>query len=277
MPRPVTVLPFWVLSCGGRGFQPCFSAAALSTAASRGSFTYFSRNSTGSTPSECATSSQNDSLANWICGPTGSRRCEVRSGEARSSSGWMVSHHAFLFGEGVGLRRAAEAVFRLQRRAEEMAGERALGPALVGLHVPARERLGVELVGDHVAGGVEAGLHAMDRRRGLSDPSRCLPRASIAAAPAGRPPSTARRRRRRHRRRRCGHRRRPPAARCPRPGSASCRGSRRRRRGSSAASASRSTPSRGRAVHRRRRSPGPCWHGTGTAIRTRARSRARRS
>jgi hypothetical protein len=26
-----------------------------------------------------------DSLANWICGPTGSRRCAVRNGEARSS------------------------------------------------------------------------------------------------------------------------------------------------------------------------------------------------
>src|SRR5262249_54258871 len=32
------------------------------------------------------------SLAKWICGPTGSRRCALRSGELRSSSGAMVSH-----------------------------------------------------------------------------------------------------------------------------------------------------------------------------------------
>ena len=42
--------------------------------------------------SAAATSSMNDSLAKWICGPTGSRRCDVRSGDERSSSGGIVSH-----------------------------------------------------------------------------------------------------------------------------------------------------------------------------------------
>ena len=91
MPRPVTVLPVWSLRGEGRDTQPDFSAAALSTATSRESLTCRRRSSIGSTPSAAATSSMNDSLAKWICGPTGSRRCALRNGEARSSSGAMVS------------------------------------------------------------------------------------------------------------------------------------------------------------------------------------------
>ena len=44
-----------------------------------------------------AISSMKDSLANWICGPTGSRRCAVRNGEARSSNGAIVSQASRLF------------------------------------------------------------------------------------------------------------------------------------------------------------------------------------
>ena len=95
-PRPVTVLPLWSLRGEGRGFQSAFCAAALITAMSRAFFRWRSRSSTGSTFSAAATSSMNDSLAKWICGPTGSRRCEVRSGEARSRNGGMVSHEVFL-------------------------------------------------------------------------------------------------------------------------------------------------------------------------------------
>ena len=75
-----------------RGCQPAFSAAALMTAMSRGSLTWRRRNSTGSALSADAISSMKDSLAKWICGPTGSRRCALRSGEPRSSSGGIVSH-----------------------------------------------------------------------------------------------------------------------------------------------------------------------------------------
>ena len=34
----------------------------------------------------------NDSLAKCVSAPSGSRKCPVRSGEARSSSGGIVSH-----------------------------------------------------------------------------------------------------------------------------------------------------------------------------------------
>ena len=91
MPRPATLSPVWSLRGDGRVSQPNFCAAALITAWSRGSLTYLSRNSIGSWLSAAATSSMKDSLAKWICGPTGSRRCEVRSGDERSSSGGIVS------------------------------------------------------------------------------------------------------------------------------------------------------------------------------------------
>jgi len=39
----------------------------------------------------------NCSLPKWMSGPTGSRRCEVRSGEHDSSSGGIVSHASSLF------------------------------------------------------------------------------------------------------------------------------------------------------------------------------------
>ena len=96
MPRPVTLSPVWPLRGDGRVSQPNFCAAALISAMSRASLMCCSRNSIGSWLSAAATSSMNDSLAKWICGPTGSRRCEVRSGEARSSSGAMVSHEVRL-------------------------------------------------------------------------------------------------------------------------------------------------------------------------------------
>ena len=111
-----------------------------------------SRNSIGSTLSAAATSSMNDSLAKWICGPTGSRRCEVRSGEARSSSGGIVSQRHALVGELVGFRRHAEAVAGFQRHADE-SGRPACRSGLLPLvlHVDAREALAGELVGDDVA------------------------------------------------------------------------------------------------------------------------------
>ena len=92
MPRPVTLSPVWSLRGDGRVSQPNFSAAALISAVSRASLVCFSRNSIGSWLVAAATSSMNDSLAKWICGPTGSRRCDERSGDERSSSGAMVSH-----------------------------------------------------------------------------------------------------------------------------------------------------------------------------------------
>ena len=96
MPRPVTLVPVWLRLGDGRVSQPNFCAAALITAWSRGSLTCFSRNSIGSWLVAAATSSMKDSLAKWICGPTGSRRCAPRSGDARSSSGGIVSHPIFL-------------------------------------------------------------------------------------------------------------------------------------------------------------------------------------
>ena len=91
MPRPLTLLPVWSRRGDARVCQLAFCAAALISAMSRGSLMWRSRNSIGSSLSAAATSSMNDSLAKWICGPTGSRRCEERSGEARSSSGGIVS------------------------------------------------------------------------------------------------------------------------------------------------------------------------------------------
>ena len=91
MPRPDTVLPVWSRRGEVRVCHPARSAAALITAMSRGALRCFSRNSTGSAPTAAATSSMKDSEAKWICGPTGSRRCAERSGEARSSSGAIVS------------------------------------------------------------------------------------------------------------------------------------------------------------------------------------------
>ena len=92
MPRPDTVSPVWSLRGDVRVTQPDFSAAARITALWRSLLRYFRRNCTGSALTACAISSMNDSAAKCSCGPTGSRRCEVRSGDARSSSGGIVSH-----------------------------------------------------------------------------------------------------------------------------------------------------------------------------------------
>ena len=96
MPRPDTLLPVWSLRGEGRVSQFAFSAAALITATSRGSLMWRRRNSIGSAFTAAATSSMKDSLAKWICGPTGSRRCDVRNGDERSSSGAIVSHDSLL-------------------------------------------------------------------------------------------------------------------------------------------------------------------------------------
>src|SRR5258707_11577284 len=99
MPRPDTLLPDWSWRGEGRGCQPDFSATVLSSAMSRGSLTWRNRNSIGSTFWVAATSSIKDSLAKWICGPTGSRKCEVRNGDDRSSNGGIVSPPARFLSE----------------------------------------------------------------------------------------------------------------------------------------------------------------------------------
>jgi hypothetical protein len=91
MPRPETLSPVWSRRGEGRVSHFAFSAAALITATSRGYLMWRNRNSTGSAPTAAATSSMKDSLAKWICGPTGSRRCALRKGDDRSSSGGIVS------------------------------------------------------------------------------------------------------------------------------------------------------------------------------------------
>src|SRR3954447_8084242 len=92
MPRPLTLSPVWPLRGDGRVSQPNFSAAALIKAVSRASLVYFNRNSIGSWLVAVATSYLNDSLAKWVGGPTGWRRCDERNGDERSSSGAMVCH-----------------------------------------------------------------------------------------------------------------------------------------------------------------------------------------
>src|SRR5260370_14172671 len=95
-----------------------------------------------------------DSLANWICGPTGSRRCAVRSGEA------------------IGFGGHAEALQRLQRQAQQLAGEAGARVALVGVDVDAREALALEYIADHRAVLVEGGAVAVDRGQALGVPAR---------------------------------------------------------------------------------------------------------
>ena len=169
-----------------------------------------------------------DSLAKWICGPTGSRICA----RAQRRSAIEQRRDRFpggpLVGEAVGLLRHAEAVARLERDAERLSGQRVSRLAAVGVDVDAGEALAQEVVGDDLARRIERGPHLVDRGRAPWDPSRCPDRACIAAAPAGRRPWRARPRPWRNRRHRCGHRSRDRSsrsrARCP----AACRGWRRR-------------------------------------------------
>src|SRR2546430_13964528 len=80
------------------------------TAASRGAVTYFRRNATGSSPAAAANSSMNCSLPNWICGPTGSRRCELLSSELASRSGGGTSHGSSVLSEAEGSAGGPETV-----------------------------------------------------------------------------------------------------------------------------------------------------------------------
>jgi len=91
-----------------------------------------------------------DSLAKWICGPTGSRRCDERSGEA-------------LVGKLVGLRRHPEAVTGRERHAEVVTRQRVLRLATIGVDVDARVPLAGELVARDLARRVECEAGAVDR------------------------------------------------------------------------------------------------------------------
>ena len=84
---------------------------------------------TGSWSRAAATSSMKDSLAKWICGPTGSRRCEraQRRGAVEQRRDGLPGEA--LVGEVIGLRRHPEAVARRQRHAE-------VWPASVSLGLP---------------------------------------------------------------------------------------------------------------------------------------------
>ncbi len=191
--------------------------------------------------SAAATSSMNDSLAKWICGPTGSRRCDVRSGEARSSSGGIDFPGGALVGEVVGFRRHAEAVagFQIARRASVRPACRT-----ACCRWCRRRRARIPCSGSRRQRRCprHRSRRAPDGSRPvLSDPSRCPGRACIARAPACRRLWPAPRRPWPHRRRRCGHRSPDPASRsrghCP----PACRGWRRGRRARNAISACRSS------------------------------------
>ena len=79
---PITLSPVWSLRGDGRVSQPNFSAAALITAMSRGVLDVLAagtRSGPGSVAA--ATSSMNDSLAKWICGPD--RIAQMRGAQRR--------------------------------------------------------------------------------------------------------------------------------------------------------------------------------------------------
>ena len=141
MPRPLTVLPVWSLRGEVRVTQPDFSAAALITAAWRAFLRYFRRNCDriGADRGRdlvderlaCEMELRSDRIAQMR---GAQRRGAVEQRRDRLPQRALV-------GELVGFRRHAEHVLGLQRHAEEMAGERALGPRLVGLHVPREKPL----------------------------------------------------------------------------------------------------------------------------------------
>jgi hypothetical protein len=92
----------------GRGCQPNFSAAALSTAIDRARLKPLSsallavsirmRNSIGSAFAAAAISSMNDSAAKVDCGPFGSRRLPVRIGVSQMSGRPTTSSSVRRFG-----------------------------------------------------------------------------------------------------------------------------------------------------------------------------------
>src|SRR5580704_6815707 len=79
-----------------------------------------------------------------------------------------------LAGEAVGLSGDAEAVARIQIDAEQLAGQRVVGLAAVGIYVDAREGLTEEVVGDDVARGIERGAHLVNRGGPLRIPAGAL-------------------------------------------------------------------------------------------------------
>src|ERR1700738_1025536 len=139
MPRPDTLVPVWSRRGEARVSHLAFSAAALITATSRGSLMWRSRNSIGSALTAADTSSMKDSLAKWICGPTGSRKCELRRGEAASSNGGKVSPEERFVGDGIGVRRHAKTVTGFQRHAQGLPGQRVRRLAAIGVDVDPRE------------------------------------------------------------------------------------------------------------------------------------------
>src|SRR6516225_5660472 len=84
-----------------------------------------------------------------------------------------LPRHA-LVGELVGLGGDAEAVGGFELGAAQLARQRVLGRAAVGVHVDAREALAGELVADDVAGRVDGGAGAVNGGGALRIPSRRL-------------------------------------------------------------------------------------------------------
>src|SRR5262249_60949653 len=101
--------------------------------------------------------------------------------------------------ELIGLGRDAEAVGGFELGAAQLARQRVLGRAAVGVHVDARETFAGELVADDVAGRIDGGAGAVDGGGTLRIPSpRPLPRvlhadppADCAGPPRGHPPPAA--------------------------------------------------------------------------------------
>src|SRR5262249_30122885 len=79
-----------------------------------------------------------------------------------------------LVGELVGLGGDAEAVGGFELGAAQLARQRVLGRAAVGVHVDAREAFAGELVADDVAGRVDGGAGAVDGSGTFGIPSRRL-------------------------------------------------------------------------------------------------------
>ena len=94
------------------------------------------RNATGSAPVAAAISSIKDRLANWICSPTGPRRCAVgigSRGRARVPPSPIPGQP--LVHEPVGLGGQPEPVQRLRRETHQLAGEALARVAFVGVDV----------------------------------------------------------------------------------------------------------------------------------------------
>ena len=127
MPRPLTVLPLWSLRGEGRDCQPDFSAAALSTAMSRGLLTCRRRSSIGSI-AERGRHLVHERLA----GEMDLRPDRIAQMRAAQRRGALEQRRdrlpaRALVGELVGFRRHAEGIVDLERHAAEVPGERVAG------------------------------------------------------------------------------------------------------------------------------------------------------